>query len=310
MDVTTKESIASSETPTQSPVLTSAPKSLFQRFRSAYYAAAAGVLFAMAPNARADEPVQPPSAAAAVKTEGSLVIAGGGVLPKEIHERFVELAGGKEARLVIIPTAHPKAGEDDNWSYWKGPKDVVSVDFLHTRDGAIANDPAFVQPLKKATGAWFAGGWQSNLEIYKGTPLETELKELYFKRGGVVGGTSAGASMLSEDAIIDGDPDVILRKGFGLFPDAIVDQHFLRRQREQRLFNVVSSRPKRFGMGVDERTAAVVRGRIIEVLGEEGVHICLPTHRTPAEMRPFKAGQKIDLDEILRDMETTGVGVR
>jgi cyanophycinase len=139
---------------------------------------------------------------------GWLVIVGGGRTPVGVLNRFLELAGGKKARLVIIPTAHTAADRLEtmaSYSYWKAQK-VASVTFLHTRQTAKANDPNFVKPLSQATGVWMSGGDQSLLVApYRGSLVEQELRKL-LARGGVIGGTSAGASAMSRLMIVGGNP--------------------------------------------------------------------------------------------------------
>jgi cyanophycinase len=130
---------------------------------------------------------------------GALVICGGGSLPDAVRDRFIELAGGKESRLVVIPTASETAEatiadptrQERLLAPWK-LKGAAEVQLLHTRSKEKANEDAFVEPLKKATGVWFGGGDQSKIaEAYLGTAVEREIVAL-LTRGGVVGGTSAG----------------------------------------------------------------------------------------------------------------------
>lgn len=135
---------------------------VLQRFRNLYYAFAASVALSLAPQAHADEPSNVPVAERPAE-DGTLLIAGGGELPKEITDRFVELAGGKDARIVIIPTASASADESEQKvsSYWDGDaQGIRSVTLLHTRDREKANSEAFVRPLKDATGVWISGGAQ------------------------------------------------------------------------------------------------------------------------------------------------------
>src|SRR5262249_28359202 len=145
----------------------------------------------------------------------------------------LELAGGKNARLVIIPTAHTRADRLETmttYTFWKA-QEVASVRFLHTRKPDEANDPKFVKPLTEATGVWFSGGDQSMLVApYHGTWVERELHKL-LARGGVVGGPSAGASAMSRLMIVGGNPLAQVGDGFGLLPQVVIDQHFHNRNR-------------------------------------------------------------------------------
>ena len=196
---------------------------------------------------------------------GALVIVGGGGLPDPIRERFLELAGGRKARLVVIPTANRKAdlpGPLKTYLLWKAQK-VASVTVLHTRDRRRANDPAFVKPLTEATGVWFTGGDQSRLaDAYRGTRVERELHKV-LSRGGVIGGTSAGAAVMSRVMIVGGNPEARVGTGFGLLPDVVVDQHFTNRKRLNRLLGVLGKKEHGdcLGLGIDEATGVVVRGR-------------------------------------------------
>src|SRR5262249_50241170 len=144
---------------------------------------------------------------------GSLVLVGGGNLPDVIRQRFLDLAGGKNARIVLIPSAsaQPEAPAR-SFGFWK-TADVKSVPVLHTTCPCDADDPQFYGMLKEATGVWIAGGDQSRLsDIYGHTAVERELVKVV-ERGGVVGGTSAGASIAS-DVMVAGPGKV--GKGLGL----------------------------------------------------------------------------------------------
>jgi cyanophycinase len=165
---------------------------------------------------------------------GSLVICGGGRLPDAIRDRFIELAGGKGARLVVIPTASEDADLARDGAeiveLWmaRNPKEVQ---LLHTRSRDDANRPEFTEPLRQATAVWISGGRQSLLAAaYSGTAVEKELHAL-LRRGGVVGGTSAGAAIMSRQMIVKGIVHDV--PGLGLLPGAVIDQHGPRRKRDR-----------------------------------------------------------------------------
>ena len=132
----------------------------------------------------------------AVSNQGTLVVCGGGTMPEEVYDKFVELAGGSQARIVLIPTAYPfdsLEAAKRRYSGWRD-LDVESVDFLDTDSSDQADMDDFVEPLRKATGVWITGGEQGRLaDIYAGTKVEKEIRGV-LERGGVVGGTSAGAA--------------------------------------------------------------------------------------------------------------------
>ncbi len=212
---------------------------------------------------------------------GTLVAAGGGPVRGEILERFVAHAGGASARIVVIPTAHDGDAFSDGW---KGlapfrKMGAAGVTVLHTRDRTVAESEAFVAPLKAATGVWISGGQQWRLvDAYLDTRTHRELEAL-LERGGVVGGTSAGASMLASFLVRGAKDDrgrVIAEgylKGFGFMEAVAVDQHLLTRYRQADLFQVLGRRPDILGIGLDEGAAIVVQGDRAEVIGESQVAV-------------------------------------
>lgn len=204
---------------------------------------------------------------------GSLVIAGGGELPRVIYDRFAELAGSANGHLVVIPTAaHDDDLDDhselewyrDQWQLYR----FRSITILHTRDRSQATTEEFRRPLASATGVWIGGGDQSRLATaFVGTPVESDLLRI-LARGGCIGGTSAGAAIQTKVMITGGNERPDLGGGFDLLPGAIVDQHFLARSRIMRLLQAIAEHPDRVGIGIDERTAIVVRDGRAEVIGE------------------------------------------
>jgi cyanophycinase len=231
---------------------------------------------------------------------GALVIVGGGCLTDEIWDRFMELAGGKQARIVVIPTAGRTDRDEvlDAYGEWRSER-LKWVTVLHATSRREADDPEFVRPLTEATGVWFTGGDQSRLaDAYRGTRVERELHRV-LARGGVIGGTSAGAAVMSRVMIAGGNPEARLGTGFGLLPGVVVDQHFSNRKRLERLLGVLGRKEHAdcLGLGIDEATAAVVRGRRLEVVGEANVSICVPGSgkKSPEVWRVLKPGQGADL---------------
>jgi cyanophycinase len=221
--------------------------------------------------------VKPGIAEEEVTKPGSLVMVGGGQLPDGVREKFMTLAGGKAARLVIVPTASFSADlreEDDNYLRPWRRYAPASINLLHTRSHEKANDPAFFKPIIEATAVWLGGGDQVELvAAYRGTAVEREFKAL-LKRGGVIGGTSAGAAVMSDVMIEGGNPNAVVGRGFGFIRNAVVDQHFLKRSRVNRLLGVLSDRPDLIGIGIDEETAFLLRGEEWHVIGRSYVIAC------------------------------------
>ncbi len=234
--------------------------------------------FAGAQESFSSTPLSPPSRWVDPRgIYGSLVIVGGGNMPQEVIDLFREKAGGENAKLVVIPTAKEDA-DDPNfihslklaWQMRNMPAPVV----LHTRQRDQANDPDFVKPLLEATAVWIDGGIQQRLsESYVDTLVERAIKNV-LRRGGVVGGTSAGAAIQSKTMIVEGRQKARIGRGFDLLPGSIVDQHFTERRRIDRLSDAIDQNPHLFGVGIDESTALVVEGRSMRVVGKSHVTIC------------------------------------
>jgi cyanophycinase len=214
--------------------------------------------------------------AAAEMPRGHLVLNGGGSKPAAVMEKFIELAGGPDARIVIFPTA---SGEPDTGAYYRGLfeeygcRNTVVAD---VRSKADAEDPALAAEVGDAEGIWFAGGDQRRITRALVDTAVGRAVEAAFAGGAVVGGTSAGTACQSGLMITgDGDFTVItaenveLWRGLGLFRGVIVDQHFVARRRHNRLISVVLEHPDLVGVGVDEATAVWVRpDGTFEVLGD------------------------------------------
>jgi cyanophycinase len=245
-----------------------------------------------APSVQAEEPP--------ALRSGALVIAGGGILPPSIYQRFIELGGGPDARLVIITTASGYAGTaemETRTAIWREYAQKPYTLF-HAPTRKEADDPEFCSVLDRATAVWITGGNQNYLcERYLGTRVEDALQAL-LKRGGVVGGTSAGAAIMSRSMIAGGKHDPIMATGFGLLPGTIIDQHFLRRNRGDRLDAALRYRPGHVGIGIDEETALVCRPDSYEVIGNSDVVMCLaPSPSRPSVSQRIATGSSIELSK-------------
>jgi len=220
-----------------------------------------------------------PASVAAAAPRGSLLIVGGGPIPDPILGRFVALAGGRgRARIVVFPMASesPDAGLELAQDFRKLGAEVQRI--VLTREQADTD--AAARSLDAATGIWFGGGDQSRLTAALGrTRIEAAIRARYWA-GAAVGGTSAGAAVMSTPMLTgdelrpggdrppakdSGDAfmtiarnNVVTADGFGLLPGAIVDQHHVRRRRNNRLLSVVLEHPDLVGVGIDESTALEV----------------------------------------------------
>jgi cyanophycinase len=252
----------------------------------------AGVGNQQASSQASASPATPPLA-----DRGSLVICGGGGLPESVRREFLELAGGPKAKIVVIPTASadadgPAAARAELAETWI-KRGAASATLLHTRSKARADEPDFTRALDDATGVWFGGGDQSRVtEVYLGTGVERALHRV-LDRGGVIGGTSAGAAIMSRVMITGGRGKATIGTGFGFLPGAVVDQHSLKRNRVNRLLGVLAEHPDLTGVAVDEATALVVRQGRWRVVGNSYVLVC----RSSAGGQPIKLDVFHDGDE-------------
>jgi cyanophycinase len=204
---------------------------------------------------------------------GSLVIVGGGEVPNEVYLTFVELGGGKKARLAVLPQAssRPDRGQASVEVFTKlGVAEAYNVDL---------NEPKKSRALiRKATAIWFPGGSQAQLYEALNKAGVIDLLQARHRAGIPFAGTSAGAAIMSELMIPNAPkkPGFVtgntpIAKGLGLAPELIIDQHFVARARMNRLLGAVLDHPDRVGVGIGESTAILVRGAEFTVMGKGSV---------------------------------------
>ena len=228
------------------------------------------------------------------QTKGKLVIVGG-VQTHEIEKKFVELAGGPEARIIIIPNAgsEPKLNSEIEQKTFN--KLGAKADYiLFTRE--TADDEANLKKMDWANAVFFTGGDQSDLtRDMLGTKLLKKVFDIY-NNGGVVGGSSAGAAVMSEvmitgNELVHNDStssfvtieknNIETKQGFGFLKTVIIDQHFLKRKRHNRTISTLIEHPNLIGVAIDESTAIIVYpDDIFEVLGNNQVLVYDPTNAT------------------------------
>ncbi|HVJ69195.1 MAG TPA: cyanophycinase [Caulifigura sp.] len=239
---------------------------------------------------------------------GTLVIVGGGGGGKDglIFKRFVELAGGPQADIVVIPTAMEGEDYDTRSSGARIFRDAgaTKITVMHTRDRTLADTEAFIRPLRTATGVWFGGGRQWRLaDSYLNTRAQAAVLEL-LNRGGVVGGSSAGATIQGSYLVrgaVEGNEVMMSpghEEGFALLKNVAIDQHVIRRKRIGDLVPVIEAHPELLGIGIDERTAIVVRQDQFEVIGDSDVVITDPNRKVNEGEDPWyllKPGDRFDL---------------
>ncbi len=268
------------------------------------------------------EPFPPEQTETPFVENGTLVIVGGGGLPPGLMSRFVELAGGKEnARLVYVPCAEELEVNQDqeivrNWK----KLGVEQATLIHTKNRRLANsDEEFLAPLKDATGIWFGGGRQWNLaDSYYGTKAHQMMKEV-LQRGGVVGGSSAGASIQARylaRATPIGKFNIMApgyeRGGLGFIGGVAIDQHFTQRKRHKDLTQLINRYPQLLGIGLDEMTAIVVQKSKAEVVGNGKVFFYDSQRPVIGDEPDYVAlpnGSSYDLAKRAVLVDTTGVPV-
>ncbi|MCH8828109.1 MAG: cyanophycinase, partial [Planctomycetes bacterium] len=197
----------------------------------------------------------------------------------KISRRFVELAGGPDALIVYLPTAvPPRSARRARPPRYFTAAGARNIKVLPQSKLAEIESAEYLAILKKAKGLWFGGGRQWRfIDTYAGTKA-AELFHAVLKRGGVIGGSSAGASIqggylaranpLGNRAIMaDG-----YERGLNFLPGVAIDQHFAQRRRFRDMTKLMKRYPQLLGIGIDEATAIVVRGHVAEVMGRNRVH--------------------------------------
>lgn len=235
------------------------------------------------------------SALAAEPQPGPLVIIGGGAVPQEVFKRVLTLAGGPQAAIVVIPLASeaPAEAAANTLRHFQTAGAHQAEAFRCQADQV--DQPLCLKQLAEAKGVFFSGGDQNRLAAaFKNTRAYDLLRRLH-QQGRVLAGTSAGAAIMSQLMLTgnligqtpsrEADPavdpfksiqrnQVETAEGFGFVRRYVIDQHFIRRQRQNRLLSVVLEHPELVGVGIDESTAIEVRpDQSFEVLGNGSVMI-------------------------------------
>jgi cyanophycinase len=258
--------------------------------------------------------------------KGTLVIVGGGATDGTgIVEKFIQLAGGPDKKFIIVPTAGGNKNDDGSIRPYDEKRIVESwvkrglknVKMLHTHDPKVADTEEFAKELKDANAVWFNGGRQWNIvDSYANTRT---LKEFYkvLERGGVIGGSSAGATIQGE-YLVRGDtsgPNVMMtqepthQEAFKFLRRVAVDQHINTRNRWDDLIPVVQKYPNFLGIGLSEGTAIIVTGDKFEVLGKWKVAIHDNTRVYQPWEKPYYVLSQGDVYNMkTRKIEKLGIG--
>lgn len=263
---------------------------------------------------------------------GTLMIVGGGGgavdeesgrrMSEQLFRKFVELAGGRNAKIVLVPTAQ---SSDPDYNYENGGDyrlaknrlKMPHVTVVHTHDPKVADTAEFCKPIEEADAVWFGGGRQWRfVDAYGGTRAEKAFRGV-LDRGGVIGGSSAGAT-IQGSFLARGDTRGNLtmigdhQRGFGYVTNCAIDQHVVARKRQKDLIEVLTdpkqkmlkdfNRSAMLGIGIDEDSAIVVRGNQFEVIGKPDAAVLVYDPRSWTEDVPddqkyvtLKKGGRYDL---------------
>jgi cyanophycinase len=292
-----------------------------RRVLTAFAAAVLAAVSSPTPSAQA-----PAAAPEYGPARGTLVIVGGGATEGTgIVEKFIELAGGPEATFVIVPTAGGNRNADGSLHEYKEEEEIApwlrrglkNVRMLHTADPKVADTEAFARVLRDANAVWFNGGRQWNIvDSYANTLTYREFHKV-LERGGVIGGSSAGATIQGE-YLVRGDTSgaqVMMtaepnhQEAFKFLRGVAIDQHINTRNRWDDLDAVIAKYPKLLGIGLSEGTAIVVTGDTFEVMGKWKVAIHDNTRLYQPWEKPYyvlSAGDVYNLKT--RRLEKLGIG--
>lgn len=252
---------------------------------------------------RASAPFPPKTVRTPEVPQGSLLIVGGGGMPVEVVNRYIELAGGKHKTFVVLPTSMPDPIPPNTGSFLRRAG-VENVHVLTGRTREEVTKPEVLELLDKADAVWFDGGRQWRfVDAYEGTPFVEKLHGV-LKRGGVIGGSSAGATIQGE-YLCRGNPlgpnDIICEgyeRGFSFLPGVGIDQHFTQRKRFKDMLHFKQTYPQYLGIGIDEATALVVRGNTAEIIGRTRACFYTGTPKDEMDFISVQAGEKIDLQTL------------
>lgn len=245
---------------------------------------------------------------------GSLLIVGGGSDP--LYAEFMKLAGGPDSPIVVIPTA--ASSDTLTEEFLAGYKKqflnegFTNITVLHTRNPEVANTQEFIEPILNAKGVWFSGGRQwRHADSYLNTRAHEAFRNV-LGRGGVIAGSSAGATIqgsylargdTKKNTIMMGDHE----EGLGFLTNVSIDQHLFARNRQFDMFEILDHRPELLGIGLDENTGIIVQGDKFRVVGKSYVAIYDGTrwsqerdtiYQLPAGSREYyvlKAGNEYNL---------------
>ena len=237
-----------------------------------------------------------------------LLVIGGGERPPDAMKRFVEWSGGAKSRILVITWA--SGVPDESYASLEKAFQSANAGFVEhapVRPLDAEKRARFIEQLNGASGVFFSGGDQNRImDVLADDGLFQMIRSKY-NSGTPFGGTSAGAAVMS-DPMMTGEADlkildgskVGVRKGLGLLPNVIFDQHFLVRQRYGRLFGLIISNPRMLGIGIDEDTSVMIEdNRRLTVVGKTQVMFVHSKKGTqPFSLSFLNAGERFDVKKL------------
>ncbi|WP_371376330.1 cyanophycinase [Sporomusa aerivorans] len=251
---------------------------------------------------------------------GSLLIIGGHEDKSGaclILRRFIDMAGGRDSRIVVIATAtgQPRTVGNEYRELFSS-MGASAVQIMAVANRETANQKEQAEIIKNASGIFFTGGDQLRLtSILGGSAVDAALRAVY-RQGAVIAGTSAGASVMSETMIVGGHSNDSPKKsslsmahGMGFLSEAVIDQHFAQRGRINRLLAAVAQNPHVLGIGIDEDTALVVGPDLVcSVIGSQSVTILDGKHIIYSNISESNRSQPLAISNVLLHILPSGFG--
>jgi cyanophycinase len=247
------------------------------------------------------------------KIKGGLIAVGGGESSDvtkdsiEILEKFIEMSGGAAKARIVLMTVATDESRDAVKRYEKifGDLKLKNLETVNIVERGESFDEEILKKIEWASGLYFTGGDQLHVTtLMGGTPLHELITEK-FQKGLTIGGTSAGAMMISSSMIVSGATDVAPRldsievtAGMNLLKDTVIDTHFSQRGRHGRLLSTVAHNPQVLGIGIDERTAMIVRDGEFEVIGEGAVTVICAKNSTHTNLPYIKSDEAIGIFDV------------
>lgn len=231
---------------------------------------------------------------------------------REILETLAKLVNGGRLVIATIASKAPE-GYFDAYKAAFGALGLTDLVELYVEERSDSGTREALATLDGASGVFFTGGDQLRISSQIGdTAVEKRILQIH-EQGGVIAGTSAGASVMSETMLVKGPSaetyrlgELHMAPGLGLMPDVIIDQHFAERGRYGRLVGAVAHNPRLLGVGVDEDTALLVRGRLGEVLGAGAVYVVDGEGATHSNVAEARAESALSIHDVRMHVLSSG----